>query len=79
MSTLFSRQDSLRTDPPHNAETPLHLHEVVTEAPDKGELEQEPEAPEDHVTRHAEAPDAGFGRPNRSIDEQGFTQGRSRG
>jgi hypothetical protein len=57
---------------------PVVIHHAahVAEAPDSGESKFCREAPELHVRRHSEAPDAGTGHS--APDEGGFTHGRSR-
>ncbi|CAN5600287.1 hypothetical protein BH23PLA1_BH23PLA1_41110 [soil metagenome] len=80
MSTLFQQQQSQsRVDSPNTRlidevhRLPISISEA--EAPDRGEMELEAEAPETRATSEVEAPEAGEGRM--SVLEGEFTHGRS--
>ena len=72
LTTQHDRPSHLRSDPAHELDGG-RPPEPAIEAPDRGDWNAE--SPEDAVSRHAEAPDAGDSRAG-LLDSE-FTRGRS--
>ena len=72
LTTQHDRPSDLRSDSAHESGS-ARPPEPAVEAPDRGDWNAE--SPEDAVSRHAEAPDAGDSRAG--LLESEFTRGRS--